>query len=72
MSGKTYKVTSGDGSYRLIYATSRREAILWVAKDILEAKIAKEDEISAGLESGVEIECPGAQEFIVTSESPGN
>lgn len=69
---RVYKVSLPDGSYRLVEAISRRKAINHVANSMLKAFVATADDLYAAWCDGVEVELPGAQELIQSSESPAN
>lgn len=69
---RVYKIRLPDGSYRLVEAISRRKAVSHVADSLFRVTVASADDLYAGHCDGVEVEFPGAQELIESSESPAN
>jgi hypothetical protein len=69
---RVYKIRLPDGAYRLVTAASRRKAINHVADSLLKVSVATIDDLNAGRKERIEVEYPGWQEIVESSESPAN
>ena len=69
---RVYWVGLPDGSVRLVYTNSSRRAINHVADSILRVAVASDDDIYCAYQDGIEVEYPGCQELVESSESPAN
>lgn len=69
---KIYKVQLPDGSFRLVQTNSRRKALNHIADALFNVSVATDRDLLDAKTDMVEIECPGAAEWIGSSESPAN
>ncbi len=61
-----------DGTFRLVKTYSRRKALNHIADSVFTVSIAVDDDLLLAQDGMVEIEYPGAEELVESSESPGN
>ena len=69
---RIYKVRLPDGSFRLVQTSSRRTAVNHIAKALFNVSVATAEDLLEAKTDMVEIEYPGAQEWIHSGESPAN